>query len=284
MKYIPISILLSTSHIHNEQRNTKGDVRPMTATCFAMNIDNKQYLVTAKHFFEYTEPSTNEHWEMVGDTISIKYNNKWNDTPIKIVGHAKDKIDISVFVTEKYINLLGGYNNSPETETEIWFGDEVYFLGFPHRQEAEAGYNKPLPILKSAKISAGNQDFLYLDGHNNSGFSGGPVLFQKDTFGFSQNENSISINNPNPLKIVGVVSGYIQEEIEGDIIQTGVGVKSKINSGIMIVYRIEHAIKIIESNPIGLMITMTEKQENIFNPKQQLRFANLGEPSNIPND
>ena len=283
MNPIPINILLSTSHIQNQQINTKGKERPITATCFAMNIDNKQYLITAKHFFEYTDPSNNELWKMVGDTISIKYNNKWNNIPIKIVGHGEDKIDISVFVTEKNVSLLGGYNNSPEIITEIWYGDEVYFLGFPHGQEAEVGYNKPLPILKSAKISAGNQDFLYLDGHNNSGFSGGPVLFQKDTFGVSR-DNSIYINSQNPLKIAGVVSGYIQEEIDGDIIQTSRGVKSKINSGIMIVYRIEHAIKIIENNPIGLIITMTEKEEKIFNPEQQKRFSNLGEDSNPPNN
>ena len=284
MKHIPISILFSTSHIQNEQVNTKDEVRQMTASCFAMNIDNKQYIITARHFFDYIDPSSNEHWTMVGDSINIKYNNKWNNTPIKIVGHGDDKIDISVFVTEKYVSLLGGYNNSPEIKTELWYGDEVYFLGFPHMQEAEAGFTKPFPILKSAKISSGNRDYLYLDGHNNSGFSGGPVLFQKDTFGFIRDEKSMRIHNPYPLKIVGVVSGYIQEEIDGDIIQTGIGVKSKMNSGIMLVYRIEHAIRIIENNPIGLTINLTEEEKKIFNPEKPQRFANLGEKSDLPNN
>lgn len=134
--------------------------------------------------------------------------------------------------------ILGGFEFPTETNG-IWYGDEMYFLGFPHGREADIGANIRFAILK-------------LDGHNNSGFSGGPVVYKKMQL-IVPKEGGLSMRKgPNPLLFAGVVSGYFEEEVAGDLIQTNVGVKSKVNSGMMLVYRIEHASALIQQNPIGI--------------------------------
>ncbi len=77
---------------------------------------------------------------------------------------------------------------------------------------------------------------------------------------------------PNPLLFAGVVSGYFEEEVAGDLIQTNVGVKSKVNSGMMLVYRIEHALALIQQNPIGI-----EGVEKLVEDEKSSVFKNLGE-------
>ena len=77
---------------------------------------------------------------------------------------------------------------------------------------------------------------------------------------------------PNLLLFAGVVSGYFEEEVAGDLIQTNVGVKSKVNSGMMLVYRIEHALALIQQNSIGI-----EGVEKLVEDEKSSVFKNLGE-------
>lgn len=270
MNIIPVSLLKSTFHIRIKQINSGGKHRLVTGTCFTINVDNRQYIITARHLF-MDKDNHDDYWEFLGDTIDIKFNKRWNSIPITIIGHCTQKIDISVLTAQIQIPLLGGYE-FPTDKNAIWYGDEMFFLGFPHQREADIGANIPFPILKSAKVSEGNPDYLLLDGHNNSGFSGGPVVYKKSQL-ISPKEGGLSMRSgPNPLLFAGVVSGYIPEEIKGDLVQTGIGVKSEVNSGMMLVYRIEHALALIHQNPIGI-----EGVEKLVEDEKLTRFKNLGE-------
>ncbi|MER9410652.1 hypothetical protein [Mesorhizobium sp. M0589] len=80
--------------------------------------------------------------------------------------------------------------------TGLIYGQEVYFLGFPFgwtgHFHTHDGY--PLPFVKRATASLFDPVLLYLDGHNNPGFSGGPVVFHPP--------------NQNDFRIAGIISGY----------------------------------------------------------------------------
>ena len=269
MNIIPLSLLKSTFHIRIKQTNSNGKNRFASGTCFTINVDNRQYIITAQHLFICKDE--HDYWEFRGDSIDIKFNKRWNPIPIRIIGHCEQEIDISVLTAQIPLPILGGFEFPTETNG-IWYGDEMYFLGFPHGREADIGANIPFAILKSAKVSAGNLDYLLLDGHNNSGFSGGPVVYKKTQL-ISPKEGGLSMRGgPNPLLFAGVVSGYFEEEVAGDLIQTNVGVKSKVNSGMMLVYRIEHALALIQQNPIGI-----EGVEKLVEDEESSVFKNLGE-------
>lgn len=270
MNIIPLNLLKSTFHIQVRQFNSKGQPRLITGTCFTINVDNRQYIITARHLF-MDKDEHKDCWEFRGDSINIKFNKQWNAIPIKIIGHCPQKIDISVLTAQNPIPLLGGYE-FPTQPNDIWYGDEMYFLGFPHGREANVGYNIPFPILKSAKVSEGSPDHLLLDGHNNSGFSGGPVVYKRPRL-VEHKDGGIGMRaGENPLLFAGVVSGYFEEEVEGDFVQTNIGVKSKVNSGMMLVYRIEHALALIHQNPIGM-----EGVKKLVEDKESVQFKNLGE-------
>lgn len=130
----------------------------------------------------------------------------------------------------------------------IVYGQDVYFLGFPYGMTGEIGQMNrdfPLPFVKKAIVSClqttqKDAQLLFLDGHNNPGFSGGPVVFKEP--------------NKNDFKVAGVISGYRYNEepiYQGD---QQVPLAYRYNTGIIFSYGIKHAVDIIKSTPIGFEI------------------------------
>jgi len=77
------------------------------------------------------------------------------------------------------------------------YSQDVFFLGFPYDIVPNLLFGSggfPMPLVRKAIVAAMDRDTLILDGHNNPGFSGGPVCF------FRPNEGA--------ARIAGVVSGY----------------------------------------------------------------------------
>jgi len=208
-----------------------------TGTGFALDINNKQYLITAKHLIKGLDGIS---------TIQIFHEESWKDIQILVVGHCEGDIDISVIkvgyqLTDPDLTLNA-------TSKGMIYGQDAYFLGFPYGLKVKIGeMNRgfPLPFVKKCSISCmgtikGNIYVIYLDGHNNPGFSGGPVVYKK------QNENDFIVTS--------VISGYMQvnEPIyEGD---KSADQFYKYNTGIIVSYGIEHALEIIETNPIGFKL------------------------------
>lgn len=77
-----------------------------------------------------------------------------------------------------------------------------------------------------------NATVLYIDGFNNPGFSGGPIVFWD--FG------------SRTYQIAGVVKGYAFESAKTMVNGTAVDTPILVNSGILIGYSIHHAIQAIE--------------------------------------
>jgi len=137
-------------------------------------------------------------------------------------------------------------------DTSVMMGGECSFLGFPFgggwRIALKDGKGYWMPYAKHCTISSTpGSGVLILDGINNAGFSGGPLLYQ---------------TGPNQ-KIIGVISGYEVEPAE--VISSAQQLKSprrvntkqnrlshvNLNSGFIIAYFIDPAIAAIRKNPTG---------------------------------
>ena len=101
-----------------------------------------------------------------------------------------------------------------------------------------------MPFVRKAIVAAMDRNTLILDGHNNPGFSGGPVCF------FRPNERDV--------RIAGVVSGY-QAVSEPVYDQAGspTSFSYMYNTGLVVVHDIRHAIDVIKANPIGFQVSST---------------------------
>lgn len=205
-------------------------------TCFTVDYNDRQYIVTAKHLIEKIKTPA---------TIKIRHDESWKDCQVNLVGHCDETIDISVLTTNFQLSPIHPLPMDPDN---IIFGQEVYFLGFPYGLNTNIGElnrNFPIPFIKKAIFSAlyAKLDLLFLDGHNNPGFSGGPVVF-------SQRQNSSK-----GFSVAGVISGY--QASTQPVYRAGEAttLESEYNTGIICAYGIKHVIRLIDQNPIGFYLT-----------------------------
>ena len=208
-------------------------------TCFTIDVDNRQYIVTARHIVKNITHQ---------DTIKIMQEEKWKNLQVKLVGHGKGDVDISVLAANLQISPT---HPLPATLDGITLGQDAYFLGFPYglMSDIEAlNRNFPLPLVKKATVSmvAGRGNYIFLDGHNNPGFSGSPVIYLKN-------------NRGSDYIVAGVVSGYrytrepVYQNEEEEQRESPMGYY-KSNTGIIVAYSIEHALNLIRKNPIGVKL------------------------------
>lgn len=163
------------------------------ATAFTLEQDNVQFLITAKHVFEDAKwPDT--------ATIELLIDGTYKSFLVDIKYPKDSRIDIAVLKTNPYQVLTPFMGNSFSTAGLI-FGQDVYFLGYPYNYDSLLvsfpGSNSPAPFVKKACLSgilAPSPSVMFLDGHNNPGFSGGPVCFKKA--------------GDKLFTIAGVISGY----------------------------------------------------------------------------
>ena len=97
-----------------------------TGTCFTIDVEDRQYIVTARHVVE----SVTDHKKILQDET-------WKNLSIKLVGHGEGDIDISVLATD--LQLSPAYP-LPTTMDRIALAQDVYFLGFPYGLANDAGY------------------------------------------------------------------------------------------------------------------------------------------------
>jgi S1-C subfamily serine protease len=211
-----------------------------TGTAVAIDRGQKQYLVTAKHVVS----------TFSGGPLDIFHDGQWKKAQFGLVGHAKSGADISVLAPS--IQLAPSLTLVASTANMV-LGQSMFFLGFPydHKQDhPEINKGFPLPLIK-AGILSGLMDYegssaLLLDGHNNPGFSGGPVVFIP--------YGSI-LNQTNGFCLAGIVSGYpsySEQVVTSDGKETGMFIRN--NPGIVLSYDIKYALELIDANPIGWVI------------------------------
>ncbi len=210
-----------------------------TGSCFSFEYQNQQYLVTAKHVLDSIDFVSGDRIQ-----INIYHEEQWKLLNCLIYIHKESEIDIAVLKTETKFSSLpvsAGIDN-------LLFGGDVYFLGFPYGMfnsfnEGALNQKFPVPFVKKGILSAIISEYditsLYIDAHNNKGFSGGPV---------------ITTNNKGEIKIIGVNVSYLKHENIIDVEDQdddGELFEEKFeyfeNSGIMVVQSIHHVKQIIES-------------------------------------
>jgi len=222
--------MITTNVIHRVFKIMNNN---QTGTMFTVEVHNKQYVITAKHLVEDINKQTK---------AKIYLDNGWKDINLSLLGHCPNDIDISVLTTDKQLTPsdLPCESNS----VGIVLGQDVYFLGFPYDIAPKGGtFNNgyPCPFVKKATLSSlfidNDKEIIYLDGHNNPGFSGGPIVYK----GFDQTS----------FKICGVISGYRAQYQPTYISGSPTNIYFQENTGIIHGYGIKHAIELIQNNPIG---------------------------------
>lgn len=196
-------------------------------TVFAIDYKGKLYLVTARHVV--TGLPTNKA------TIQVQRANQWVDVhTVKTLFPPSDDVDIAVFETDE--KVATPFQVTCENGN-LTMGQQVWFLGYPYGIGSHSGNGFEAPFIKKGTMSAldaTNHDavVLYIDGFNNPGFSGGPIVywdFNKHAYG-----------------IAGVVKGYKEDTAKVLINGEHVDTQLLVNSGILVGYSIEHAIQAIE--------------------------------------
>ncbi|MCY4232905.1 MAG: serine protease [Bacteroidetes bacterium] len=194
----------------------------VTGTCFIIEINNRQYICTAKHCL----------LSFNGGLIEIYHDNQWKSLDVSMVGHGSYGTDISVLAPSTH--LCGASQLVSADESGIRYGQDVFFLGFPYNMRMDGkDLNRqfPIPFVKKATISAFtssdvSETVLFLDGHNNPGFSGGPVV------------SSPREGHQDGWRIAGIVSGHGSNPIPvtskdgeetGDLIYANTGLRKFAN-------------------------------------------------------
>jgi hypothetical protein len=156
-------VMISANFIHRVFRIRFGD---SIGTAFTIDIEGRQYLVTARHVVP----------DLVNDqvtpAISVFSNGEWLPMTAHLVGHSPGVIDVSVLSP-------GVRLTPPELPVQVsgdgaFYGQEVFFLGFPYNFLGDVVFTDrgyPLPFVKRATLSCLARDAYFLDGHNNPGFS-----------------------------------------------------------------------------------------------------------------
>ena len=204
------AIIESMASTFNFEGDTLGG-----ATCFKIFHGSKQYFVTAAHLFKPNDKS--------GDIVPVRLliSGNLKDFDARVYFHKKRNIDVALIKLPDDVPQGKGISLD---SIHLSFGSPVFFYGYPLSNLGTQTPEIKFPIIKSAILSGvvkyGNVDVLVLDGHNNRGFSGGPVVAY-DT-------------GTKKTHLVGLVSGYLFEP-------RGVQIKEERfsfdeNSGIILCY------------------------------------------------
>lgn len=204
-------------------------------TAFLIDHKGKAYLVTAKHVVTGA-PDANA-------IIKIRQGGEWKDyQTVRTLYPSSRQVDIAVFETNEKVTQ--SYNVAPfEDPDGPTMGQQVWFLGYPFIEGLGSHFSngKNIPFIKRGTMSAidaGNKEAVvfYIDGFNNSGFSGGPIVY----WDFQAHK----------YRILGVVQGYRSDTAKALINGQQVDTNLLVNSGILVGYSIEHAIQAIEQNEV----------------------------------
>ena len=231
---VPAQVILRTFHIAWGNN---------TGTAFAIDRDDKQYLVTARHVVKGIKS---------GDKIKISWKQKWHEIAVEVVGIGEGAVDVTVLacphlLVAPSLTLIASMDG-------LAYGQEVIFLGFPFGWDSSSTgltNNFPLPFVKAGIVSAiivESPKSIYVDGHGNKGFSGGPVVFVRTD------------GSKKTYQVAGVVSYYPTPQLEpirnkdGEVILDSHSKPTAYfaeNPGLVIAHHISYATELIDLNPVG---------------------------------
>ena len=211
-------------------------------TAFTVEIENRQYIVTAKHVLEGELPAT----------VEVELDD-WTRIPVTLVGRGRRQQDVLVLATDRQLSAAFPVDVGM---AGLILGQSVRFLGYFRRVRTSPlpGYKKRgAPLVMSGIVSGFNFDetgadgpSLWIDGHNNKGFSGGPVVFQPA---------QAASREECRWRIAGVISGYVPAPVE---IRTMAGRQAAAvaisNAGLLRAIPIRTVRELAMKNPIGFRL------------------------------
>jgi S1-C subfamily serine protease len=199
-----------------------------SGTGFTLDHEDGQYLVTARHVVKSGAP------------VRVLVRGKAAPVQLTPLMVPVPKADVAVFhldrpITPPDLPLAADMDG-------MVFGQDAYFLGFPLGMTFDLG-DEYFPLVKRCTVSGTTQHYedrtiLLLDGWNNPGFSGGPVVFRPYT----------AAGMREPMRVAGIVTAY-RTEAE-PVTEAGRAVpraEVRLNTGIIIAEQIMRATDAIEA-------------------------------------
>lgn len=235
-------------------RVTMVESRFDRGSIFSVDVDHREYWITAKHIL--TGAKHPPFGSVSEKSVSLRVLNprgqaeQWLPESFSVLDPGKD-IDIVVLASAQPILPTSAPDSVATDAVGLMIGSECEFLGFPYGTGWLANRGKQgqfwTAFAKHCTVSGSISDepkLWILDGINNEGFSGGPVIFRAGS----------------EQKIFAVVSGYYAEPT--DVIpsaarksapkqKAATRMKVNLNSGFIYAYDIAAAIKAIQRSPIG---------------------------------
>ncbi len=188
---------------------------------FTIDVKGRQWLVTARHVVEGARPD-----QVIVLRRAVRANVELTPVPPAEVGADIAVFELSQDITPPNLTLHA-------TSGGVIFSQDAYFLGWPYGLGLRDARFGAYPFVKKSIVAGLDEDvngvsLFLLDGINNPGFSGGPVVF-----------NKIGTKD---WHVMSVVSAYRTEQIS---VVGGTGAVPA-NTGIVITYDIRHAVDSIE--------------------------------------
>jgi hypothetical protein len=197
-----------------------------TLSAFAIDYNGKELLISALHGFSRNIASPSRV------KLQININKIWKSFDAILYHLSDTSIDIAVLVLNESIQHQKPYDLCGD----VMIGQECRFYGFPYGRYffTDAG-GQYMPFIKRALVSSVQSNVDFLDGMNNPGFSGGPVII-KDVYS-------------KQYKILGVISGYHpqSDSIVRKNKDTVEVIKYQENSGIIYCYPIQDVKSLLDN-------------------------------------
>jgi Trypsin-like peptidase domain len=234
-------------------------------TGFTLDLDGRQYLVTAKHVVAALGTE---------GTLLVYKNEAWMPLQVKVF-RCDDPVDIAVIVPPTQLTASLPLE---ATMKGVRYGQDMYFAGFPYQIHTSAqSFNGGYPVafvkkaVMSGEIKENGASVILLDGYNNPGFSGGPLLYRDldrtaSVFkvagvvkGFRADVTPIfkpEQIKPNEISPDDIAKERIVHTQDGRILRLNdTGEVVKLNTDILVGYNISYAIDLIRKNPIGPLVS-----------------------------
>lgn len=208
-----------------------------TGTGFTFDVDGRQYLATARHVVEGLK---------AGSNVEVFGNGTWQQVAIGSVWFSPTGADVALLSLRQQLSPAHVIAILGDGAT-FSLSQQAYFLGFPYGLQTEVGQlnnGYPIPFVKSGIVSSfsmpsGGSQVVFVDGINNPGFSGGPI---------------VTISPKHEVVIVAVVSGYRYNDDKIMLNGQDTGLTYRANTGLVIGYSVKELLQQAKLSADGAVV------------------------------